>query len=131
MDEFLKVTAAVLITAILSLVLNRQSGDISILLTIAVCCMVMAVGTSYLRPVLQFASRLMELGRLDHELLAVLLKVVGIGLLSQLATLVCADAGNQSLGKSLQIMTTAIILCISVPVLEEMILLIEEMLGEI
>ena len=131
MDIFVKVTAGILITAILSLVLAKQCADVSLLLTVAVCCMVIAAAFSYLSPVLDFARRLVELGELDHNLLNVLLKVVGIGLLSQIAGFICADAGNQTLGKVLQIMTTAVILCISVPVLEEMLSLIEAVLGEV
>lgn len=118
-------------TSILSLVLSKQGTDISMLLTIAVCCMVIAAAFSYLSPVLDFARRLVEVGKLNHELLNVLLKVVGIGLVSQIAGYICADAGNQSLGKALQIMTTAVILWIAIPVLEEMLSLIETVLGEI
>lgn len=131
MDIFLKATGAVLIAAIFVLVLNKTGRDISILITIAVCVMVVASALTYLQPVLSFFRRLVELGELDHELLAVLLKIVGIGMISQVAALICSDAGNQSLGKALQIMTTAVILCVSVPVLEQMLMLIEKILGKL
>lgn len=131
MDIYLKVTAGVLMTAILCLVLGKQSADLSMLLTMAVCCMVMAAALSYFSPVLEFARRLIEIGNLDHGLLDVLLKTVGIGLVSQIAGMVCADAGKQSLSKTLQILTTAVILCIAVPVLEQMLSLIEAVLGEV
>ena len=131
MTIFIKVTSCVLITAILCLVVSRHSADLSLLLTICVCCMVIISAFSYLTPVFDFARRLIDVGKLNHELLNVLLKVVGIGLVSQIAGLICADSGNQSLGKALQIMTTAVILCICVPILEEMLTLIETVLGEI
>lgn len=130
MDIFLKITAGILISAILSLVLSRQFADMSLLLTICVCSMAVLALTSYLQPVLEFAKRLIQLGRLNNALLEVLLKVVGIGLISQITALICADAGNQSLGKVLQIITTAVVLCISVPLLEEILSLIETVLGE-
>lgn len=131
MDVFLKVTAGILITAILSLVLSRNGADISLLLTICVCSMVVFAALSYLKPVLEFARRLIQVGQLSSELLDVLLKVVGIGLISQIAGLICADAGNRSLEKALQIATTAVILCISIPLLEEILSLLETILGEI
>lgn len=131
MDIFLKVTAGILITAILSLVLSRNGTDIGLLLTICVCSMVIFAAFSYLEPVFAFAQRLIQIGQLSSELLNILLKVVGIGLISQIAGLICADAGNQSLGKALQIVTTAIILCISIPLLEEILSLLETVLGEI
>lgn len=131
MDIFLKVTAGVLITAVLSLVLCQSRSEISMLLIICVCGMVVLGALSYLKPVLAFARRLIQTGQLNNELLSVLLKAVGIGLVSQIAGLICSDAGNQSLGKALQMITTAVILCISLPLLEEILSLLETVLGEI
>lgn len=129
MDIFLKVTAGILIAAIVCLVLSRQGSEIALLLTIAVCCMVVTAAFYYLQPVLDFATKLIEIGKIDRDILGVLLRVVGIGLISQVAGLICTDAGNHSLGKALQILTTVVILCISVPILEQMLSLIESILG--
>jgi len=131
MDLFLRIIAGVLITAILSLVLSKHSSDISLLLTIAVCCIVVLAACSYLQPVLSLARKLVEIGQLDTGLLSVLLKVTGIGLISQIAGFICADAGKQTLEKAVQIVATAAILCISVPAIEEMISLIDRVLGEL
>ena len=131
MDVFLKVMAAILVTAILTLILAKHSADISLLLTISVCCMVIAVAVSYLQPILDFAYRLIQIGDLDTSLLSVVLKSVGIGIVSQVAGLICADSGNQSLGKAVQIMATAIILGFSVPAFEQMLLLVEMVLEKV
>ena len=131
MDVFLKVTAGVLLTAVLGLVLSQSKADISLLLTICVCSMAVLGALTYLKPVIDFARRLIQLGQLSGELLDVLLKAVGIGLISQIAGLICADAGNQSLGKALQMITTALILCISLPLLEQILSLLEKVLGEL
>lgn len=118
-------------TAILTLILSRQSSDISLLLTVMVCSMVVMGAVSYLRPVFEFAHRIVRLGQIDDEIMCILLKIVGIGLISQIAGFVCADAGNKSLEKALEIMTTAVILCVSVPLLEQVLSLIEKLLGEV
>lgn len=118
-------------TAVLGLVLGQSKADISLLLTICVCSMAVLGALTYLKPVIDFARRLIQLGQLSGELLDVLLKAVGIGLLSQIAGLICADAGNQSLGKALQMITTALMLCISLPLLEQILSLLEKVLGEI
>ena len=131
MDVFFKVTAGILVATILCVVLSKQGADISILMTITVCCMVISAAFSYISPVLDFLKKLSEVGRLDGTLLNVLMKATGIGLISQIAGFVCSDAGNQSLAKALQIMTTAVIFYISLPLLEEMLSLIELVLGKI
>ena len=130
MDIYLKVTAAVLITAIMTVVLSKQSKDLSLLLTMTVSCLVLTTALSYLQPVLDFAYRMVALGEINAELLGILLKSAGVALISQIAGLVCVDAGNQSLAKALQIMTVVVILCLSVPILEQMLLLIETIMGE-
>lgn len=131
MDIFLKVTVAILLSAILSLVLSKQGADISLLLTIAVSCMILTAALTYIKPILDFSRRLVTIGGIRTELLEILLKVAGIGMISQIAGLICTDSGNQSLGKALQIMTIAVILCLSIPVLEEMLSLIETVLTDL
>ena len=131
MDVFLKVMAAVLITSILTMILSKQGADISLLLTIAVCCMVIAAAVSYLQPIINFAYRLIQIGDLDMSLFGVVLKSVGIGIVSQIASLICADSGNQSLSKAVQIMTSAIILSFSIPAFEQMLSLIEMVLEKV
>ena len=131
MDIYLKVIAGVLITAIISLVLSKQCQEIALLLTICVCCLVVIVLASYLQPILDFAQRLAQLGQLNEDFLSIILKIVGVGLISQIAGLICADAGNQTLSKILQIMTSVVILSISTPLLEEIISLVELVLGDL
>ena len=131
MDIFLKISAGILITTILCLVLSKRADEISLLLCLAVCGLVMTAALSYLNPVIAFARRLVRLGNINSELLQVLLKTVGIGLLSEIICLVCEDVGKKSLSKALQITATAVILCISIPVLEQLLSLIELVLGEV
>lgn len=131
MDFFLKVTAIILMTSVLSLVLTKQSADISMTLIVTVCCVVITAALSYIQPIWNFLLRLVEIGGIRSELLEILLKVVGIGMISQITELVCADSGNKSLGKSLQILTSALILCLSIPILDEMVSLIESLLRMI
>lgn len=131
MDFFLKVTAIILMTSVLSLVLTKQSADISLTLIVTVCCVVITAALSYIQPIWNFLLKLVEIGGIRSELLEILLKVVGIGMISQITELVCADSGNKSLGKSLQILTSALILCLSIPILDEMVSLIESLLRMI
>ena len=64
-------------------------------------------------------------------MLGILLKAVGIGLVSEIAGLVCNDAGNGSLGKTLQMLGSAVILYLSLPIFTAMLELIREILREL
>lgn len=120
-----------LLTVILGLALGSQKKETGLLLTIAACCMVASITLSYLRPVIDFVRQLQDMGQLDNEMLSILLKAVGIGLIGELASLICSDAGNGALGKTLQLLTSSVILWLSLPLLTGLLELIQEILGEI
>lgn len=131
MDEFWKATAAILLTVILTLAVGKQEKDISALLSMAVCCLVGVVALSYLKPVLELMEELGELGKVSGGTLEILMKAVGIALVSELAGMLCSDAGNGSLGKMLQMLGSAAILFLSIPLFRALLTLIQEILGEI
>ena len=97
MAIFWKAAAAALITVILGLALGKQEKDIGVILSIAVCCMITVSALVYLEPVLEFLRELEGLGNLQGDFLGILLKVFGIGLVAEIASTVCAEAGNSSL----------------------------------
>lgn len=130
MSLFWKAAAVVLLAVVLGLSLGKQK-DIGVLLTMAVCCMVAMIAIFYLEPVLDFLRELETLGDLQGDMLGILLKAVGIGLVSEIAGLVCTDAGNGSLGKTLQMLGSAVILYLSLPIFTAMLELIREILREL
>ena len=54
MTEFWKAAAMILIAVVLGLAVGKREKDISVLLTMAVCCMTAMIAVSYLEPVLDF-----------------------------------------------------------------------------
>lgn len=84
-----------------------------------------------LEPVIGFIWKIRDLGKLETSHITVIMKAVGIGLVSQIASLICNDAGYTSLSKALQILTGAVILCLAVPLFQELLQLIESILGKV
>ena len=128
MDTIIKATAIVLIALMLYLTLTKFEKDFSLLLTITVCCMVSISAMEYLSPVIRFFETLQDMASLDPELVKIILKSIGISLLSEMACMICVDSGNSALGKSLQLLATAVILWISIPLFTSLIELIENIL---
>lgn len=130
-DIFLKAVAGILIAVILTLTLAKNGKDTAVVLVLGVCAMIILGAMKYLEPVVQFFNRLQSLGKLNEQMLSVLIKATGIGILSEIAGTVCSDSGNAALGKSLQIMATAVILWISIPVMSELLSLVEGILNAV
>ncbi len=131
MEQFYQISAGVLLAVIVGIMLSKQSKDLMLVLTIAVCCMVIAGVVGYLKPVLDFLVQLKELANLDSDMVQILLKVMGISLLGEICVLICNDSGNTALGKAIQLLETAAILWLSLPLLEALISLLQKILGGI
>lgn len=126
MEIFTKTAGGILIAILLFLVLSKHGKEFSLLLTVVVCCMVAAVAVGYMEPVVTFFERLRTVGQLDPSLLEIVLRAVGIGILAEIIGLICADAGNAALGKSLQILACAVVLWMSIPLFTSLLELVEE-----
>ena len=131
MGEFLGACGAVLLAVILISNLNGCRKDMASLLSLTVCIMVVLVALQYIRPVLDFVDELESIGCLDGDLVRILLKLLGIGLVSEIEVLTCNDSGNASLGKSLQMLTTMVMLYHAVPLYRSLMSLLQEILGQL
>ena len=131
MDLVYKITAAALVTTVLTLVVRREEKDFVRLLTMAGCAMAGIVLLTFLEPVLSFLSTLQTLGDLSGDMLLILMKAVGVGLVAEIAGMVCADGGNASLGKVIQLVGSAVILWLSLPIFQMLMDLMIRILGEV
>lgn len=131
MDIFIKATAGILIAVVLSLILSRQGKDYSVLLIIAVCAMVGGAVLQYLERILDFVSVLTAEGQLNSDFLSVIFKAVGISLLCEITTMICADSGNQAMGKMIRLLSTSVILWLSIPMFTELLELVKKITGSL
>lgn len=131
MEIFWRMLAAALVSVVLTLALDRQSRDFSLLVTVAVCCMISAAAVKFLDPVMEYMGQLEALGDLREDLLLSLLKIFGIGMSGEMAASVCNDAGNSSLGKGLRFLSNAAILYLSIPIFSSLTDLLVQILGDV
>ncbi len=111
MDIFWKTLAAALVSAILTLALDRQNRDFSLLVTVAACGMIAIVTAKFLSPVLDYLGQLESLG--------------------EMAAAVCTDAGNSSLARGLRFLSNAAILYLSIPIFSSLTSLLVQILGDV
>lgn len=131
MEQFLKTAALVLLSVILILVVGKQEKDIAVLLTIACCCITTAAAVEYLRPVLDLAWELASLAELESECLGILLRIAGISFVTETGALICSDAGSSSMGKMLQLLGTGAMICMGIPLIQTLLILIQDIMGAI
>ena len=129
MDLFYKAVAGVIICLILTITLSTQGKSFTVLLSIAVCGMIVIGALSYITDIFAFVRRLQLLGNLDSSMIGILLKIVGIGILSEICAMICQDGGQSAYAKAIQMMSSALIIWLSMPLFSELLTLLEDVLG--
>ena len=128
MELFWKAVGGLLIAAVLGMVLGK---DMSLLLCLTACVMGTAVAMHYFQPVLSMLRQLESAANLQGDFLRILCKILGIGLISEVAAMVCTDAGSGAVGKLLRMLTCAGILWVSIPVFQSVLSILQQILGEL
>ena len=127
MTIFFKAAAAVVVTAILGLTIEKK--EIASLVSLGGCILAAMVLMEYLSPILRFLKELCSLGAVSEDSFSVLLQAFGVGLISELCAMFCKDTGNSSLGKSVQLLGCCVILYSALPLAESFIALLQDILG--
>ena len=129
MESYWKACAIMILTVVLGAALGKTEKDLSVVLTLAACCIILMVALEYLSDILVF---LWELGSGIGDRIpftGILLKIAGVALVTEVSSLLSADAGKSSLGKAMQILGNSVILFLSLPILEAFLTVIQEIMG--
>lgn len=118
-----------MLVSVICLLIEKKEKDLTTVLTICVCCCIGICIVTFLQPVVRFIESLQAVSMVDGEVLSVVFKVVGIGLVAEICIRICEDAGKSALGKMLQTSATALILWLSLPLFTKLMDLISQILG--
>lgn len=129
MEVFWKATAILLLTVVLGAAIEKTEKDIAVVLTVAACCGILLASISYLSEVVAFLWRLGSSFAEQNPFLEILLKISGVSLVTELTGLISTDAGSGALGKAMQFLGNAVILFLSIPLLEAFLSLVQEIMG--
>lgn len=127
----LQIYAVVLVSVILILTFEKNEKQIGTALSVLTTCLVLWASIMYLEPIINFIRQIESMTLIDHEMFGVLLKVSGMGVITEIANLICTDSGNASLGKAVQLLGISIILWLSLPLFSSLVSLLQEILGEL
>ena len=124
-----KIAAVGIIVTILNQVLVRSGREEQATMTTLAACAAMTVSIVRLaEPVVSFLSELRQLAGLEPALLQPLLRTVGIGLLTQLTASVCADAGESTVARLIELCGSVLGIYTALPLLEAVLSLLRTML---
>ena len=129
MNILFKICAAVLISLVLMLLVEKQDKHIAALISITICCILIAGTAEYFRPIISLIRQLQRTADLDSNVFAILLKSVAVSVICEVTSLICTESGYSSLGRVLQNAGIALILYFSLPLFNELLDLVSDLMG--
>ena len=131
MNTVLKATSVCLIATVLWITLSSYNKNIALLLSVCVCCGILIPAYEYLSPVLKYFDELQKGSGWDPTAMQTVIRAAGVGILSELAALICTDAGNASIAKAIRILSTTCIMWLSLPMFRTLMELIERLVHKL
>ena len=129
MQSFLQATVVGVIAVIFTALLKKNNKELAVLLSLAACVLIAIFLVDLAGPVVSYFSRLQNLAGLDNGLMTPLLKTVGIGILTQICSSVCSDAGENAIGNLIEICGSVLALYVALPLLEAVLEMVQTMCG--
>ena len=115
MTVLIKVAAIAVTGAVLGLVIKKNSPEMAIMLTISLALIALYLAFDTIRGVTDFVQSLAETTKISPAILTVVLKTVGISIITKLSADVCRDAGQASVGSGIELAGAFAALYIALP----------------
>ena len=129
MESFLQVAVLGLLTVIFTNLLHKNNRELSIILSLAACVIIAVILIQLAKPLIEFMERLRSVSGLDKGLLSPLIKTIGIGLLTQISSNICADAGENAIAKLIEVCGGVLALYVALPLFEAVLEMMESLGG--
>ena len=127
MELILKLCAIALCAAVFGVYLRQHSPAFAVLLSLLAGILILLPALDAIGQVWDSASRLMS-AKIDGEVYVPVIKAVGIAVVVRVASEVCRDAGEGSIGSKLELAGVAAAIAVCLPLMEQVIRLIGGML---
>ena len=129
MEMMVKISAIGILAAVLGVLLRQSEKAVALGMSLLSCTAVLLLSVRFLQPIWEVVQRIVKLSGLGNGLTKPLLKVVGIGLLTQIAGSVCNEAGEPSLAKAVEISGSVLAVYASLPLFAALLTLAEKLIG--
>jgi len=129
METAAKIGAIAMVASVFCVLLREREKSLSVVASLLACTGILLLSVNLLRPVWSVAEQVRRMSGLSDLLTEPVWKVVGIGLVTQMASGVCADAGENALAKIVEVSGGILAVYTTLPLLSAVLGLLETLLG--
>lgn len=119
--DIIKVIGVALITTFAVMVLKPTKPEIAAVVSIAGGLVVLLMLTNALGTVFTSFTAIVDRSGIKSEVFSALLKILGIGYLTEFASGICSDAGNSSMAQKVTLAGKVIILVLALPIVKNLL----------
>ncbi len=126
--EIFKIIGVGLLTCVISIIIKQIKPEFNIIILLCGGIIILFMVLDQLRTVFDYFLTIFSKTNIDYSLFVSVLKVLGVGYLTEFANSICVDSGSASIGEKILIAGKIIIFCLALPIVTNLIDLIIEML---
>jgi stage III sporulation protein AD len=127
MEILIKAAVLGVVGALTALLIKRSNPELSLVLVLGVAVVILGLGMELFSSVRELVDLAMETSGLSSAILAPVLKCVGIGVITKLATELCRDAGAGAVSSSVELAGAACALYVAMPLMKTLLRMIGEL----
>jgi stage III sporulation protein AD len=124
-ENVIKVLAVSAVGSALYLAIRRDSRDMALLLTLCVSAFMLFLGLGMAGAVVSFVNRLGDSALLQGAAVSIVLKEVGVSVLTRLSSDICREAGQPSAASAAEFVGAVASVYIALPLFETVMTMIE------
>lgn len=126
--DIIKIVGIGLITVIASMLVKPIKPEVSIIIGLCGGVLILIQTINYVVDIIDAFSSIVDKTGLDTGLLKTLLKIIGVGYLTEFSANLCNDAGSSSVADKILFAGKIIILVMALPIVTSIIEIIVEIL---
>lgn len=121
MDIIFKILGLALVVTIAIIVVRQTKPELAVLVGVAGSVVLFFYILDLLNQVFGIFEYILDSTSLDPELFVVLLKIVGIGYLTEFGANICSDSGNSAVASKILLAGKLSIFVLSIPIIKSLI----------
>lgn len=129
MINILSICGLVICVVTLNKLLENHSKEYSILISIGASILILVYLSSYITSAIEFLNQLLSVLGNSNDIYTLLLKSLGICIVTNLAIDICKDANQNALSSVVLIAGKVSILLLSIPLLQELFNVITQLIN--
>lgn len=117
--NIITIAAVAIVSAITAVAIKKQNGETALMLSVACSVILLMAVISFAGNVLQTVNRIAAASDMNVEYIKILLKVIGICIVTELAVSVCKESGQQTIASNVTLAGKILIMVASLPLYTE------------